>query len=77
MYIDALSKTKRVEYGRHLHRLGLPARKVHGVAKEESNALIRLADAVAGFVRDAVGGQDQKTIALFESGQRCGALVAV
>ena len=52
IYIDALSKEKRHGYGTALRRLGIPTDKVQGVTKDENNALIRLADAVAGFIGD-------------------------
>ena len=54
VYVDGLSKNKRQEYGSELRKLGIPTRKVQGVNKDENNALIRLADAVAGFVRDVI-----------------------
>ncbi len=39
-----------------VRRLHVAVEKVHGM-KDESNSLIRLADAVAGFVRDYFEGQ--------------------
>ena len=32
----------------------MPVRQVRGITRDESNALIRLADSIAGFVRDAL-----------------------
>jgi hypothetical protein len=43
--------------------MGVTAKKVKGVRKEESSALMRLADALCGFVRDAYEG-DQECAAL-------------
>lgn len=51
--VDGLHKTERREFTRHLRRLQVRPHKVRGVLKEENNALIRLADAVCGLVRDA------------------------
>ena len=65
VYVDGLRKTKRHEYGRRLRLSGLPVRQVRGVARDESNALIRLADALAGFVRDALTGEDEAAQALY------------
>lgn len=65
-YIDGLSKTKRREYGPRLRKLGLSVKKVRGVARDENNALIRLADAVAGFVRDALEEQSGELKNLFD-----------
>lgn len=58
IYVDGLAKSKRQEYGSELRKLGIQTRKVQGVAKDQNNALIRLADSIAGFVRDAVDGSN-------------------
>ncbi len=58
IYVDGLAKSKRQEYGSELRKLGIQTRKVQGVAKDQNNALIRLADSIAGFVRDAVDEND-------------------
>ena len=71
VYVDGVQKNKRHEYGRELRNLGIPIRKVQRVARDESNALIRLADSLAGFVRDILthkGGRDLEVI--FESAKR-------
>ncbi len=64
--IDGLNKNKRQYYGSELRKLGVPTRKVQGVTKDENNALIRLADAIAGFVVDALSGKDAETLSLFQ-----------
>ncbi|MBI4610221.1 MAG: DUF3800 domain-containing protein [Candidatus Rokubacteria bacterium] len=53
--IDGLRRgeTRQVAVG--LRRIRVPVRKVRG-GREESNALLRLADAMAGFIRDAEEG---------------------
>jgi hypothetical protein len=51
--IDGLPKSRQRWFGSQLRRLHISTEKVRGVKKEENNALMRLADAVAGFVRQA------------------------
>ena len=75
VYVDGLSKTKRREYSLRLRRLHLPVRHVRGVARDESDALTRLADAIAGFVRDALEGEAPEVEALFEKVRAEGVLV--
>lgn len=77
IYIDGLRKTKRHEYGAKLRYFGLPVRKVQGVARDESNALIRLADAIAGFVLDSVDGTSEEIKKLFQKAKREGMLIEV
>ena len=80
IYIDGLAKTKRQKYGSELRKLGVPNRKVQGVTKDENNSLTRLADAIAGFVRDVLEGKskDIKQIKkIFEDGVKKGNLVEV
>ena len=57
VYIDGLSKHMVNVVGVGLRRYGLMVGKVKGL-KDEQSALIRLSDAVAGFVRDYLEGQD-------------------
>jgi hypothetical protein len=49
--IDGLSPTSAQKVAKHLKAEGIHYRKVRGV-RDESSAWIRLADAIAGFVRD-------------------------
>lgn len=65
VYVDGLSKTKRQEYGSELRKLGVPTRKVQGVTRDENNSLTRLADAVAGFVRDVLDKESKDMKNLF------------
>lgn len=67
IYVDGLAKTKRHGYGSELRKLGIPTRKVQGIAKDENNALTRLADSVAGFVRDVIDGKDKASKAIFKT----------
>ena len=52
IYIDGLAKTKRGNYKTGLRKRSCPVRKVSGIRKDENEPLIRLADAVAGALRD-------------------------
>ena len=52
--IDALPRSLERAVGLRLRRSGIPAKKVRGVKKDENDALVRLADAVCGFVRTAL-----------------------
>jgi hypothetical protein len=54
--IDGLPRSEERAVGLQLRRLGVPVKKVRGV-KDENDVLIRLADAVCGFVRAALEGQ--------------------
>jgi hypothetical protein len=54
--IDALPKSLEIPIGVQLRRAGVRA-KVRGARKDENYALIRLADALCGFVRAATEGQ--------------------
>ena len=65
VYVDGLSKSKRHEYGSQLRKLGVPTKKVQGVTKDENNSLTRLADAIAGFVRDALAKEQKDAEKLF------------
>lgn len=53
--IDGLRRGEARQAAVGLRRIRVPVRKVRG-AREESNALVRLADAMAGFIRDAEEG---------------------
>lgn len=77
VYVDGLSKTKRQEYGARLRRMGLPVRRIRGVARDETNALTRLADSIAGFVRDAIDGKSEEIKELFKKAKQDGVLVDV
>lgn len=77
VYVDALSRTKRREYSNALNQRGIHVAKVQGVAKDENNALTRLADALAGIVRDVLDGEDEELIRLYEAGVKAKVIVAV
>jgi hypothetical protein len=71
--IDGLPRSQQGEIGTRLRRLGIQTKKVRGVREDENDALIRLADALCGFVRTAVEGHDAMKD-LFEWGKQKGYL---
>jgi len=77
IYVDGLSKTKRRQYAVALRRYGIHTRKVMGVAKDESNALTRLADSIAGFVGDALKGRFKEIRDLYQRAKREQILIEV
>ena len=77
VYVDGLTKVKRREYSRELRELGITTHKVQGVMKDENNSLVRLADSVAGFVRDVLDGDSREAKKLFEQVIKSGALIEV
>jgi hypothetical protein len=60
-----------------LHKFGVAVHKVQGVRKDENNSLVRLADAVAGFVRDALDGDSAAIVALLKDAETSGVLIEV
>jgi hypothetical protein len=77
VYVDALSRTKRREYSNALNQRGIHVVKVQGVTKDENNALTRLADALAGMVRDVLDGDDEEVKRLYEAGLKARVIVQV
>jgi hypothetical protein len=55
--VDGLKRTERRSFTQELRAARVNPYKVRGVLKEENNAMIRLADAICGLVRDAGEGQ--------------------
>lgn len=74
IFVDGLPRSKEKWFGAELRHLRIQTKKIRGVKKEESNALIRLADAVCGFVRAATEGEAiaQK---LFKQAKKQGVLI--
>ncbi|HEV2402877.1 MAG TPA: DUF3800 domain-containing protein [Candidatus Saccharimonadales bacterium] len=54
--VDGLSKTVAARMAAEFRKLGIKPRKIVG-KKDESNAIIRLADAIAGLAREAHEGR--------------------
>ena len=57
------STRKQTEYANELRKIGVHVRRVHR-AKDESHALIRLADALAGLAREAAEGNEEAALLL-------------
>lgn len=55
--VDGLRASEVAHFAAALRQLRISVRKVRGM-KDESNSLIRLADAICGFVRDYLEGQE-------------------
>ena len=70
VYVDGLSKTKRRAYTQALRAQGVLVHQVRGIPKDENSPLTRLADALAGFVRDALSGEDDEAKQLLERAKR-------
>lgn len=71
--IDGLPRAHELQARQQLGRLGIHAKKVRGVKKDENDALIRLADALCGFARGAIEEQPEMR-ELFDRAIRLGML---
>lgn len=77
VYVDGLPKSRLRWFVVELRRLSVRTSKVVGVRKEETDALIRLADACCGFVRAALSGEDLEMARIFAQAKSTGHLVEV
>lgn len=68
--VDGLNKYERHRFGAGLRKLRVKVKKVRGV-RDQSDALIRLADAIAGFIRDYLEG-DQVMKELYDKASKSG-----
>ena len=68
IFVDGLKKTERYRFAAGLRKLKIKVRKVRGI-REQSDEFIRLADAVAGFVRDSLEG-DQIMEPLYQKAEQ-------
>jgi hypothetical protein len=60
--IDGLKRAEETRVGKQLRELGIKSKKIRG-ARDASEPLIRLADRIAGLVRDAASdGRDYKAL---------------
>ncbi|MCC6589895.1 MAG: hypothetical protein IT168_24595 [Bryobacterales bacterium] len=64
IFVDGLPKSRLHWFGAELRRMGVRVNRVCGVRREEADALMRLADAAAGFVRAALYGEDSEAATL-------------
>ena len=56
--IDGLAKSLTPKIGRAFRLLGIKTRNVHG-ERDQSSPIIRLADSIAGLMRDSVEGREE------------------
>ena len=68
VFVDGLNKTERHRFSAGLRQLRVQVRKVRGL-RDQSDEFIRLADAIAGFMRDVLGG-DQIMKALYKKAEK-------
>ena len=62
IYVDGLRRTEERRFASGLRQLGVKVHKVRGM-KDQNDVFIRLADSIAGFVRDGLtGDQRMKTL---------------
>ena len=74
VYVDGLVRTQYKEYQVRLRKLGCQVEKVRG-RKDESEPLIRLADAVAGATRDLLEHRNSELKEIFSVAVKRGILV--
>ncbi len=74
VYVDGLPKARLRWFGTELRRLSIRTRKVAGVRREESDGLMRLADACCGFVRQALAAERPEVTRLFQRAKEEGYL---
>lgn len=56
--VDGLRKSERQSFGSQLRKYGVRTEKVRGIT-EQANIFIRLADALCGYLRDALTGREE------------------
>ena len=64
--MDGLARSERQHFARRLRQQSIVVDKVRGV-KDESDALIRLADAIAGFVRHSLDEKHAGLQAMYQT----------
>ncbi len=62
IFVDGLKGGERELFTRVLRDLRIRTRKIRGVKKDSNNAMIRLADALCGLVRDAEEGDEWASV---------------
>ena len=75
IFIDGLQKSEVMVVGAKLRKIGVSTEKVRGV-RDESHAIIRLADAIAGFIREYEEGREYARV-LYELGIKHKTLIKV
>ena len=74
VYVDGLPKSRVRWFGTELRHLSVRNSRVRGVRQQQADSLMCLADAVAGFVRLALGVRDRDATELFERAKQEGYL---
>ncbi len=62
VFVDGLPKSQVKRFGSGLRRNSVRVEKVRGVRKEEADSIMRLADAICGFAREAKKNTDLSDI---------------
>lgn len=57
IFVDGLTRPQQATFTNSLRAHGIARKKVRGVRDEQSNAGVRLADALCGLIRDAEDGE--------------------
>ncbi len=76
IYVDGLTLKKQSEYSQQLRARGLRGVRVHR-ATDQGHTLIRLADALAGLIRDAIDSDESEAAKVLRRGKRNGVIVEV
>ncbi|MBI4600374.1 MAG: hypothetical protein HY721_00295 [Planctomycetes bacterium] len=69
VFVDGLPKSMTHRFATQLRHLGIRTEKVRGVRREQADSLMCLADALCGFVRAALAGQQPFTDLLTQATQ--------
>lgn len=68
IYVDGLTRSKQSDYGVELRRLGVVRASFHRTT-DQSSPLIRLADALAGLVRESEEDRDAEAARILKQGK--------
>lgn len=63
IFVDGMKRSEQRRFAAGVRKLGVKLRKARGL-KDESDEFIRLADAIAGFTRDALEGDSDMKVLL-------------
>ncbi len=74
IYVDGLTRSKQSEYAVELRRLEVKRASFHR-ATDHSSPLLRLADALAGLVREAEEDKNSEVAHLLKQGKTLGAII--
>lgn len=74
IFVDGMKRSEQHRFAAGVRKLGIKVRKARGL-RDQSDEFIRLADAIAGFTRDALENDDVKT--LFKRAVKAGVISEV